>query len=173
MLGRSHRRYRTIGRALVLTVMAWGVTACGAPAPSVDASRVIHIANRVSQALMVEVDVSSASDSKAYLTAVRPCAGDITLRFGVEIPAIDKMDHWQVLLSTDPTGAFDHALAAWTADPATMPGHFTSTAVWSKGYDANQALPLWVAMTADGGEAGVAAIPTVQPSACPSLRPSL
>ena len=165
----SAGRHPWLSQALAIAVAGCALAACGAPAPSVDATRVIHIENRVRQAVMVEIDVSSQSDSRQYLTAVRPCAGDLSLTFGVQIPAVANMDHWVVFLLADPTGSFDSALAEWTKDPVDMPGHFTSTILWSHGYDLSQSLPMWVAMTADGGVVRDAPMAAAEPSACPSL----
>jgi hypothetical protein len=122
-----------------LGLLAAFLAACSAPTPSIDATRVLHLESRVSQAIMVSV--SERGGDLGYQTALRPCGGRLDLTVGREIPAGDD---WLIFLSYDPTGSYDAALADWTADPHDLTGNFTASIVWSRGDIRAAALPAWV-----------------------------
>jgi hypothetical protein len=113
----------------------------------VDSTRVLHIANWTSTAIMVDVTGrggatpdGGAASAGDYVTAIRPCGGEVDLASDA-LPGAD----WVVWLLVDPSGAFDTALAEWTADPHDMPGTFNgATIIWSRGNVGAAGLPAWV-----------------------------
>jgi hypothetical protein len=118
------------------------VAGCAGPTPTIDATRVLHLENRVSQALLVSVNARGGGSD--FSTAIRPCGGRLDLTVGREIPIGDD---WLIFLSYDRTGIFDQELSQWRGDPSAMPGNVTVSIVWSRGDIRTVDLPKWVTMT--------------------------
>jgi hypothetical protein len=142
------RQLNRIGGVLAtcsaIALLVASLDACTSPGPSINATRVLHLESRVSQALVVSV--SQRGGDQKFNTGLRPCGGRLDLTVGREIPVGDD---WLIFLSYDPTGSFDAALAEWTADPHDLPGNFTVSPVWSRGDIRAGALPMWVTVTPD------------------------
>jgi hypothetical protein len=103
---------------------------------------VLHLENRTGTAVMVDI---TSPDPPDYNTAVRPCGGKLDLTAGVDGFAASE---WRIRLTTDPSGAFDSALAEWTADPHDMPGSFSGIQIlWSRGDIGTSDLPRWITVT--------------------------
>ncbi len=136
------RRSLGLGAGLALIV---AVAACATPGPTIDPTRVLHLENRANQAVVVSVD--ARGDDTPFETAIRPCGGLLDLTVGHEIPTGDD---WRIGLAYDPSGSFDSALAAWTADPHDMPGNFDVAILWSRGDIRTADLPKWVTVMPDG-----------------------
>ena len=168
----THRSAQT-AVAVAFCVLAAAMAGCGRDRPPVDPGRVLTVENRVSQAVLVQIDVSSQTDGATSVFAVRPCAGSLSLTFGKEIALVPEMDRWQSMLFVDPSGQFDRALAAWEGDLATVPGTFPNltTVVWARGDIPIETLPKWLTVTGSG--AALSAVSTPAASACQSLDASI
>lgn len=151
---KTGRRAGTFAGIVLLLSLAAGACSSPAPTPTLDATKVLHFENRTSTAVIVEVAGRDAADQPGYDSAVRPCGGKLDLTAGVGgFPA----SGWVVYLTIDRSGAFDSALARWTADPHDMPGTFTGTEIlWSRGDIATSSLPQWITITTAGVSLGSA-----------------
>ena len=136
------RRPLGVGAGIALIVAS--VAACATPGPTSDPSRVLHLENRVRQAVIVSV--APRGGGQGFETALRPCGGRLDLTVGHEIPTGDD---WRIGLGYDPSGSFDVALEEWTGDPHDLPGSFDVSILWSRGDIRTTDLPKWVTVMPD------------------------
>ena len=140
------------------------LAACAAPKPSVE-TRVLHLENRVSQAVIVSV--SGRDSQHLYETGLRPCGGRLDLTVGREIPAEGE---WLLFLLIDASGRFDADVAAHSGDPHDLPGNYTALPIWSRGDIPSSDLPKWISV----GETDIvlASAPVASPISTPcAARP--
>jgi hypothetical protein len=145
---KAGRRAAAFAGGVLLLSLAGGACSSPSPTPTLDATKVLHFENRTSTAVLVEIDGRDAADPPGYNSGVRPCGGKLDLTAGVAgFPA----SGWVVWLTIDRSGAFDSALAQWTADPHNMPGTFTGSEIlWTRGDIATSSLPRWITITTAG-----------------------
>jgi hypothetical protein len=118
------------------------VSACAtSPSPSIDLDRALHLHNRLSQAIAVEI-ASRGSGTAAYRTALRPCSGSAILVPGLSgVPTSDLL----ITLLVDPSRVFDAQLARFPGDPHGMEGGFNGLSIlWSTGEIQTTNLPKWI-----------------------------
>ena len=130
--------------AAALWMIVAFVAGCS-PAPTPDPAQAIHIQNNSDRAVIVSTG-GIAGLSAGNETAVRPCGSELTL----QIRASDYEPDGRLLmgLAFDDSGELDRQLRQWEGDPASMPGSFKVSILWSDGTLAGH-LPLYVTIHPD------------------------